>query len=250
MRLTLLGTGNAAQVPVYNCHCVACQRAHQDSTFRRGPCSALIEHDDQRWLVDAGQVDLTRRFPPHSLSGILQTHYHADHAQGLLQLRWGQDMRIPVLGPPDPEGLGDLYINPGILDFSKALDAFESVQLGPLAVTPLPLNHTKLTYGYAFTDGTAHFAYLTDTIGLPSDTHDYLCQNPLDLLVIDCTYAPQPEAPRNHNDLTRALETIGQLPVEKAVLTHISHDLDAWLMANPDALPANVSVAKDGDIFP
>src|SRR3546814_14727541 len=86
-------------------------------------------------------------------SGILQTHYHADHAQGLLHLRWGKGLRIPVLGPPDPEGLADLYKHPGILDFSRTLNAFQPVSLDGLTVTPLPLMHSKLTYGYAFDDG-------------------------------------------------------------------------------------------------
>src|SRR3546814_8393968 len=98
MRLTLLGTGNAGQVPVYNCFCAACTRARTQSQHRRGPCSALLEFGSQRWLVDAGLTDLAERFPPGSLNGVIQTHYHADHAQGLLHLRWGQNMRLPVLG--------------------------------------------------------------------------------------------------------------------------------------------------------
>ena len=121
MRLTLLGTGDARQVPVYGCDCPACRNARADAGLRRRPCSALLECAGQRWLIDSGLVDLCERFPPHSLDGILQTHYHADHAQGLLHLRWGQGLVIPVHGPADPEGLADLYKHPGILDFSQPL---------------------------------------------------------------------------------------------------------------------------------
>ncbi|MHA5867786.1 MBL fold metallo-hydrolase, partial [Pseudomonas aeruginosa] len=96
MRLTLLGTGDARQVPVYGCDCPACRNARADAGLRRRPCSALLECAGQRWLIDSGLVDLCERFPPHSLDGILQTHYHADHAQGLLHLRWGQGLVIPV----------------------------------------------------------------------------------------------------------------------------------------------------------
>lgn len=102
MRLTLLGTGDARQVPVYGCDCPACRNARADAGLRRRPCSALLECAGQRWLIDSGLVDLCERFPPHSLDGILQTHYHADHAQGLLHLRWGQGLVIPVHGPADP----------------------------------------------------------------------------------------------------------------------------------------------------
>lgn len=246
MQLTLLGTGSAAQVPVYNCECMACERARRAPRHRRGPCSALLECGGARWLIDAGLTDLAERFPPGSLSGILQTHYHADHAQGLLHLRWGRNLSIPVLGPADPEGLADLYRHPGILDFSRTLAAFEPVRLGECTVTPVPLMHSRPTFGYVFDGEGQRFAYLTDTVGLPADTARYLGREPLDLLVLDCSHPPAPQAPRNHNDLTRALELIRSLPVRQTVLTHIGHDLDTWLMSRPDALPQGVMAGYDG----
>ncbi|WP_079201370.1 phosphonate metabolism protein PhnP [Pseudomonas sp. CC6-YY-74] len=249
MYLTLLGTGDARQVPVYNCACAACDSARLDSSRRRGPCCALIECGSQRWLIDSGLTDLSERFAAHSLSGILQTHYHADHAQGLLQLRWGQGLSIPVHGPDDPEGLADLYKHPGILDFSQPFAAFERRQWGALAVTALPLNHSKPTFGYLLEAEGRRIAYLTDTLGVPEDSCQVLLQSSLDLLVLDCSSAPQPQAPRNHNDLTRALEVIERLQPGEAVLTHIGHNFDAWLLDNPDALPAGVSLAYDGRLL-
>lgn len=249
MRLTLLGTGDARQVPVYNCSCAACASARLNPARRRGPCCALIECGAQRWLIDSGLTDLTERFPPYSLSGILQTHYHADHAQGLLHLRWGQGLIIPVHGPDDAEGLADLYKHPGILDFSQPFAPFEQRQLGELSVTALPLNHSKLTFGYLLEGDGRRIAYLTDTLGVPDASAEVLRQKPLDLLVLDCSTAPQPIAPRNHNDLTRALEVVEQLQPRQSVLTHIGHSFDAWLLDNPDALPVGVSLAFDGRVL-
>jgi len=249
MRLTLLGTGDARQVPVYNCSCAACASARLNPARRRGPCCALIECGAQRWLIDSGLTDLTERFPPHSLSGILQTHYHADHAQGLLHLRWGQGLIIPVHGPDDAEGLADLYKHPGILDFSQPFAPFEQRQLGELSVTALPLNHSKLTFGYLLEGDGRRIAYLTDTLGVPDASAEVLRQKPLDLLVLDCSTAPQPIAPRNHNDLTRALEVVEQLQPRQSVLNHIGHSFDAWLLDNPDALPVGVSLAFDGRVL-
>lgn len=246
MRLTLLGTADARQVPVYGCQCPACLAAMADHRLRRLPCSALIECGDQRWLIDSGLTDLAERFPPRTLSGILQTHYHADHAQGLLHLRWGQGLIIPVHGPKDPEGLSDLYKHPGILDFSQPFDAFETREFGSLTVTALPLLHSKPTLGYLLQGEGRRVAYLTDTVGLPDATRDYLQRQPLDVLVLDCSMPPQPQAPRNHNDLNLALEIIEQLQPGKAVLTHIGHTLDAWLMEHEDELPEQVAVARDG----
>ncbi len=249
MRLTLLGTGDARQVPVYNCNCAACASARLTPARRRGPCCALIECGAQRWLIDSGLTDLTERFPPHSLSGILQTHYHADHAQGLLHLRWGQGLIIPVHGPDDAEGLADLYKHPGILDFSQPFAPFEQRQLGELSVTALPLNHSKVTFGYLLEGDGRRIAYLTDTLGVPDACAEVLRQQPLDLLVLDCSTAPQPIAPRNHNDLTRVLEVVDQLQPRQTVLTHIGHSFDTWLLANPGALPAGVSLAFDGRVL-
>ncbi|NKQ10078.1 phosphonate metabolism protein PhnP [Pseudomonas sp. SST3] len=245
MRLTILGSGNARQVPVYNCECAACQRARLDPAWRRGPCCALIECGAQRWLIDSGLTDLTERFAPGSLSGILQTHYHADHAQGLLHLRWGLGLRIPVHGPSDPEGLADLYKHPGILDFSAPFEALEHRELGELGVTALPLNHSKPTLGYLFEGMGRRIAYLTDTLGVPDASVSVLRQQSLDLLVLDCSSPPQ-TSPQNHNDLTRALAVIAELQPRHALLTHIGHNLDAWLLDNPAALPAGVTLAWDG----
>jgi len=249
MRLTLLGTGDARQVPVYNCSCAACASARVNPARRRGPCCALVECGAQRWLIDSGLTDLTERFAPHSLSGILQTHYHADHAQGLLHLRWGQGLIIPVHGPDDPEGLADLYKHPGILDFSQPFAAFERRQLGELSVTALPLNHSKPTFGYLIEGEGRRIAYLTDTLGVPDASAEVLRKQPLDLLVLDCSTAPQPIAPRNHNDLTRALEVVEQLQPRETVLTHIGHSFDAWLLEHPDALPEGASLAFDGRVL-
>ncbi|MDY7560822.1 phosphonate metabolism protein PhnP [Pseudomonas sp. 10B1] len=246
MRLTLLGTADARQVPVYGCTCPACAAAHADQRLRRRPCSALVECGDQRWLIDSGLTDLTERFPARSFNGILQTHYHADHAQGLLHLRWGQGWVIPVHGPVDAQGLADLYKHPGILDFSQPFSAFETRQFGVLSVTAVPLVHSKPTLGYVLEGGGRRIAYLTDTVGLPKETLAFLQGTALDVLVLDCSMPPQPQAPRNHNDLNVALGCIADLKPGQAVLTHIGHTLDAWLMEARNRLPENVIVARDG----
>jgi len=246
MRLTLLGTGDARQVPVYGCQCQACQAAHADPRLRRRPCSALVELGDQRWLIDSGLPDLTERFPPRSFNGILQTHYHADHAQGLLHLRWGQGLTIPVHGPVDPEGLSDLYKHPGILDFSQPFSPFEKRLFGELQVTALPLLHSKPTLGYLLEGGGRRMAYLTDTVGLPPDTMAFLQQQSLDVLILDCSMPPQPQTPRNHNDLNLALQIIEQLQPRQGVLTHVGHTLDAWMIEHAGALPGHVVMARDG----
>ncbi len=244
MRITFLGTGDAGGVPRYGCDCPACTRARRVAHFRRRPCTALVEAGDTRILLDAGLTDLTERFPPGSLTAIVLTHFHPDHVQGLFHLRWGIGPTIPAFCPPDTEGCADLYKNHGLLEFRR-LAKFEAITIGELTLTPLPLIHSKPTFGYAIEDGLNHrFAYLTDTVGLPPRTEDFLINQRVVELAIDCTYPPGTQ-PHNHNDLTQALSIIDRIKPKRAYLTHVGHAMDAWLEENGACLPTEVSIARD-----
>jgi phosphoribosyl 1,2-cyclic phosphate phosphodiesterase len=207
-----------------------------------------VEAGDTRILIDAGLTDLAERFPPGSLSAIVVTHFHPDHVQGLFHLRWGIGTRIPVYGPPDSEGCADLYKNHGLLEFRR-LSRFERITVGDLTLTPLPLIHSKLTFGYAIEDTTGRrFAYLTDTVGLPPRTEAFLKNWRPGSVALDCTHPPENDPPHNHNDLTIALEIAETLTPAKVWLTHIGHEMDAWLMNKIDALPPRLAVAVDSQL--
>ena len=245
MRITFLGTGDAGGVPRYGCDCSACTRARVDSTFRRRSASVLVEAEGTRVLIDAGLTDLTERFPPGSLTAIVLTHFHPDHVQGLFHLRWGVGASIPVYAPPDTAGCADLYKHSGLLDF-RHLSKFQPVMISDVRLTPLPLIHSKPTFGYAIEDAAGHrFAYLTDTVGLPPRTEQFLLEHRVADLAIDCSHPPMPE-PRNHNDWTLALALIERIAPQRAYLTHISHTLDAWLDARGTCLPPTARIARDG----
>lgn len=243
--LTFLGTGGAQQVPAFGCDCPACVRARDDAQFRRRPCSAVLQHSGATTLLDAGLHDLAERFTPRQITQFLLTHYHMDHVQGLFPLRWGYGGPIPVYGPPDEAGCDDLYKHPGILDFDYRVAPFVTFMLQKLRVTPLPLNHSKLTYGYLLDTGHSRVAYLTDTAGLPPDTLLLLRHTPPDVMIIDCSHPPAETTPANHNDLDTVTALQRHIGVESVVLTHIGHRFDAWMMNNP--LPENVRAARDGE---
>ena len=163
--------------------------------------------------------------------------------QGLFHLRWGLNHSILVYGPDDQNGCADLFKHPGILAFQSPLQPFEPIQFGDLTVTPLPMIHSKPTLGYLFEYQNQRLAYLTDTVGLPDTVIELLVAKPIDTLVIDCSRPPQPKPPRNHNDLNLVVEIHQQVKPGRTVLTHIGHELDAWLMEN--GVPEGVVVGKD-----
>lgn len=243
MNLTFLGTGGVQAAPLFGCDCRACERARQQPRYARHATSALIDTGRERILLDAGLPDLHQRFQPGELSRILLTHFHMDHVAGLFSLRWGRGASIPVWAPPDEKGCDDLFKHPGLLAFRPALTPFVAHSFGALQVTALPLQHSRLTYGYLFDWHGTRLAWLCDTCGLPPDTADFLQGQPLDQLVIDCNDAPR-AAVGNHNDVTRALDIVARLAPRQAWLVHLSHEMDNWLLDN--GLPENVSVPFDG----
>lgn len=163
----------------------------------------------------------------------------------MFHLRWGIGPPISVFAPPDPEGCADLYKNHGLLHFHR-LAKFMPFVIGDLRITPLPLIHSKVTFGYAIEDAKgARFAYLTDTAGLPTRTEEFLTQWSADGLALDCSHPPQTEA-KNHNDWNQALDIVERLQPKQAWLTHVSHTLDAWLLDTDPVLAPGVHIAHDG----
>src|SRR5471030_1010686 len=121
---------------------------------------------------------------------------------------------------------------------------FTTRKFGTLELIPLPLNHSKITFGYLIKTECATVAYLTDTAGLPRVTARFLAGVKLDALILDCSHPPRNTPDKNHNDIRQALAIHRQLKPKKTYLTHISHQLDLWLMDH--ALEANVIAAHDG----
>lgn len=244
MKFQFLGTGNARQVPCYGCECPACVRANTLKNYRRGPCSAKIETTSGTLLIDAGIPNLTERFVAGTVHSILLTHYHMDHVQGLFHLRWGKNQSIHVFGPDDKQGCDDLFKHPGILDFQPPVITFREFFIDNLRITAVPLSHSKPTVGYMLEDAEQSIAYLTDTLGLPEATEQFLMQKRPDVVIIDCSYPPT-DLPKNHNSLTQALDIIERLRPHSAYLTHIGCDLDAYFMCENPELPLNVFIARD-----
>ncbi|WP_185168546.1 phosphonate metabolism protein PhnP, partial [Escherichia coli] len=212
--------------------------------YRRQPCSGVVKFNDAITLIDAGLHDLADRWSPGSFQQFLLTHYHMDHVQGLFPLRWGVGDQIPVYGPPDEQGCDDLFKHPGLLDFSHTMEPFVVFDLQGLQVTPLPLNHSKLTFGYLLETAHSRVAWLSDTAGLPEKTLKFLRNNQPQVMVIDCSHPPREDAPRNHCDLNTVLALNEVIRSPRVILTHISHQFDAWLMEN--ALPSGFEAGFDG----
>lgn len=87
MKITLLGTGTSCGVPQIGCTCAVCTSS--DPHDRRLRCSALVEVDGKRILIDCGPDfrEQMLRTPFEPLDAVLITHEHYDHVGGLDDLR-------------------------------------------------------------------------------------------------------------------------------------------------------------------
>ena len=87
MKLTFLGTGTSCGVPTIGCQCYACSST--DAKDKRLRCSALIETEQTRLLIDCGP-DFRQQImnqPFRKIDGILITHAHYDHMGGMDDIR-------------------------------------------------------------------------------------------------------------------------------------------------------------------
>ncbi len=249
MRVTFLGTGTSAGVPVIACECATCHST--DSRDRRWrPSIQLIFDDDTTILVDASP-DLRAqalRFGLTRVDTILLTHSHADHVLGLDDVRifnFRQKSLIPCLGNAqslnqvrkmfgyvfDPEtprggGLPQLTLATIVGPFC----------VGQETVIPVPLLHGTLPV-FGFRVG--KFAYLTDCNAIPDGSWGLL--DGLDVLVLDALRRkPHP----THFTLDEAVSVARRIGAKRTLFTHMTHDLPHRKTC--DTLPDGMSLAYDG----
>ena len=248
MLMRLLGTGNAPQIPVYGCRCRSCARARVDENFKRRPTSAEIQTATGRFLLDAGRTDLADWVDPETLSGVILTHYHMDHVAGLFHMRWGVCDPIPVYGPPDLQGADDLFDHPGCLDFSHHLVAYQATQLTEdLTVIPVPIKHSRLTFGYILKGHRESLVYLSDCDGVGPESARMIRDANPNAVIVDCSFPP--ETGRHHLSLDRAHALASDLQAPWLYLTHIGHDLSNYLLDHPLDPEGRLVLSHDGLTF-
>lgn len=236
LTITFIGTGAVYASPVFGCECLACVRAKKDPSYKRQPASIMVSTPHKNILIDAGHPNLVDIVEKYAIDTILLTHYHPDHVQGLLHLRWGHESKkITIISPDDPLGFADLYKNHGILDFSQRTQDFKAFSVHGVLFTPLPLRHSKLTHGYLVDYQENAVVYMTDTVGISKEAVEFLNNYMLNALIIDCTFSPE-ETAKNHNNLTHVLEVADKLGNPATYLTHIGHGMDTWWLQNHESL--------------
>lgn len=249
MRVTILGCGGSMGVPQIGPDWGRCDP--RDPRNRRRRASIIVETDRMRLLVDTAP-DLREQLLDAGIGAVdavLYTHAHADHLHGLNDLRAVNIVRqasLPVYGSAQclrtvtgmfPYAFGPL--EEGVPIYRPWLEAVEidgPFSIGDIRVTPIPVRHGRTpTVGFRFNS----FAYCPDVAEIPESSWPLL--DDLQLWIVD---AFQRAAHPTHAHVERTLGWIRRARPRRALLTHMSKDLDYLELKG--LCPAGTEPAYDG----
>ena len=248
LEVTVLGCGSSSGSPAIGCHCPTCMSS--DPKNRRTRTSALVKVAGLCFLIDTGPDLRTQALAQgvEWLDAVLYTHPHADHLNGIDDLRAFCYQR---------KGPLPLYGNAFTLDnirtrFGYALQppspVWDKPVLVPQIVTgpiqhqgveliPVPLLHGPRwpCLGWRIGD----MAWLTDLSDIPDTSLSLL--SGIKLLFLDCLRStPYP----SHLSVEQAFSWAKRLGAERTVLIHMTHELE--FNSLQAACPAQVEVGFDG----
>jgi len=239
VNISFLGTGTSVGVPFLGCPCLVCHSTNPKN--KRLRTSAFIEfdglHEDlHRGLLIDSSPDLRQQMfclGLRYLEGIFYTHPHADHVNGLDDLRpfnFRQKAALECFADRQtaldiqsrfPYAFGNLSSadggSPPRLNIREVTPGGK-FKVGGVDITPISIFHGSRTIlGLRI----KNLAYLTDCSAIPAESMDLL--RGLDVMVIS---ALRHTSHPNHLTIREAVTTIESLAPKQAFITHIAHDLE------------------------
>jgi len=253
VKLTFLGTGTSFGVPQLGCHCAVCRST--DPRDKRTRVGALVESDGGTVILIDTPPELRLQLLAagvERLDAVLYTHDHADHTNGIDDLRAftsRQSAPLPIYGPAETlAGLSERfrYIFDDSIEpppgTSKpkgtaiVIDEGQPVTIGDLEIRPVRVPHgSTIVFGYRI----GPLAYVTDAKAIPATAMATL--RGADTLVINAlfrTYHP------THLSIPEALAAAREIGARHTYLTHLTHNISHADLAAE--LPEGVMPAYDG----
>ena len=248
MKLTFLGTGTSCGVPVIGCQCKVCQSV--DAKDKRTRCSALVETESTRILIDCGP-DFRQQILPQpfrKIDGILITHSHYDHMGGMDDIRpYCQFGAINVYADPiAKKGMLEMLPYcfaenryPGVPAIGlHEIHPHQPLQIGDLEVMPIQVMHGKLPI-LGFRIG--KLTYITDMKTIDDDELKYI--EGTELLVVNALRFDKPH--HSHQLMDDAIAFARRVGAKRTLIIHVCHDVGLHEEVNR-ILPEGIQLAYDG----
>lgn len=258
MRITFLGTGTSCGVPTIGCHCHTCSST--DPRDKRLRCSALVETEQTRILIDCGP-DFRQQILPmafRKIDGVLVTHAHYDHVGGMDDLRpfcqfgaidvYANEQACSMLMQMMPYCFAE-HRYPGVPAIGlHRIVKHQAMTIGDIDVMPVEVMHGRLPIlGFRFTQASAKhhpapaFTYITDmkTIGdeeLPFIEHT-------EVLVVNALRYGEPH--HSHQLVDDAISFARRTDARRTLLIHSDHHIGRHGEVN-SKLPEGIEMAFDG----
>ena len=262
MKLTFLGTGTSCGVPTIGCQCHTC--TSPDPRDRRLRCSALVETERTRLLIDCGP-DFRQQIMPHAfrrIDAILITHAHYDHMGGMDDIRpYCQFGEINVYADPTArESLLQMlpycfaeHRYPGVPAIRlHEIRPHEPFTVGDFRITPFQVMHHDLPIlGYRIEEPMSvngqsvngqSLVYITDMKTIAPDEIPFA--EHCDVLVVN---ALRPQPHHSHQTLDQAVSFARRVAAPQTWLIHSSHDMPRHGDVNR-LLPSDIQMAYDGQV--
>ena len=250
MKLTFLGTGTSCGVPTIGCQCHTC--TSPDPHDKRLRCSALVETDNTRLLIDCGP-DFRQQIMPQpfrKIDGILITHAHYDHMGGMDDIRpYCQFGEINVYADPlARQGMLQMlpycfaeHRYPGVPAIQlHEIHKHEPLRIGDIDIMPIEVMHHDLPIlGYRM----GGLTYITDMKTINDEEMPYL--EGTDVLVVN---ALREKPHHSHQTVADAVRFARRVGARQTWLIHSSHDIGRHAEVNAQ-LPPDIQLAYDGQVI-
>lgn len=220
MELKFLGTADSGGIPSHNCKCQICNEYRQNKVIELATSAYITCENGEIILLDAGIENLATLFDGKKIKAIFLTHFHPDHALGLLRLRYSSDT-IDCYHPKDSNGFADLFKHTKAITYIENTP-FQSVEVNDIKFTPIPLEHSKNTTGYLIESETKIIAYLTDCAGINGKSMSFLKSFAIDICYIDACLAPN-FSNGNHFNYEEATCVLNEIGAKNSFFIHKSH---------------------------
>jgi phosphoribosyl 1,2-cyclic phosphate phosphodiesterase len=248
LKITFLGSGTSAGVPMIACNCEVCTSA--DEKDKRLRPSIMVQSANTTIVIDATPDFRSQMLRENvkKLDAVLFTHPHKDHIAGLDDVRAFNFFYKPVM---------QIYANslteeaikrefsyafadkkyPGVPELCLNTITSEPFSIGDILVTPVLVWHLKMpVLGFRF----GKFTYITDANRIDEAEKEKIKGS--EVLVLN---ALRRQHHVSHFTLAEAIEVVQELKVPMAFFTHISHQLGRHQEIEAE-LPEGIHLAYDG----